>query len=196
MIIGREGSNYWLARGGRCILAAPEHLRSAHHEEVSEAIRLKTAMREVRRLLDQPLFEAEEEIDEDYDGPLPPQPEQKVEGVEMEVENESVMTPRALPPAWERAESREEQIKTSVRRSLLLDDVPVAMKRARKEHPHAVFMTKRCISEKGKEKQLEKELPWGLIPYEERHLYREAELKQWNEHVEFGAVKALSVEEC
>ena len=56
-------------------------------------------------------------------------------------------------------------------------------------------MTKRCISEKGKEKQLEKELPWGLIPYEERHLYREAEFKQWKEHVEFGAVKALSVEE-
>ena len=103
VIIGREGSNYWLARGGRCILAAPEHLRSAHHEEVSEAIRLKTAMKEVRRLLDQPLFEEEEEIDEDYDGPLPPQQEQVAEGVEMEAENESVMTPRALPPAWERA---------------------------------------------------------------------------------------------
>ena len=56
-------------------------------------------------------------------------------------------------------------------------------------------MVKRCISEKGKEKQLEKELPWGLIPYEERHLYREQELKQWKEHVEFGAVRPLSVKE-
>lgn len=76
-----------------------------------------------------------------------------------------------------------------------MDDVPLGLKRARRAHPYAVFMTKRCISEKGREKQLEKELPWGLIPYEEGHLYREAELKQWKEHVEFGAVRALSVEE-
>lgn len=76
-----------------------------------------------------------------------------------------------------------------------MDDVPLGLKRARRAHPYAVFMTKGCISENGREKQLEKELPWGLIPYEERHLYREAELKQWKEHVEFGAVRALSVEE-
>ncbi len=194
VIIGREGSNFWLARGGRCILAAPEHLRTAHHEEVSEAIRLKTAMGEVKKLLDQPLAD-EEEIDEDYVGPLPRDLEQDGGGVEMEAEDESMMAPQPLPPAWEQAESREDQIRTSVRRARLLDDVPVALKRARTEHPQAVFMTKRCISEKGREKQLEKELPWGLIPYEERHLYREAELKQWKEHVEFGAVKALSLEE-
>ena len=51
------------------------------------------------------------------------------------------------------------------------------------------------ISEKGKQKQLEKEISWGQIPPEERHHYRAAELTQWQEHVEFGAVRALSVEE-
>ena len=56
-------------------------------------------------------------------------------------------------------------------------------------------MVKRCMSEKGKEKQLEKELPWGLIPPEEGGLYREAELTQWNEHADFGAVRPLSVGE-
>jgi hypothetical protein len=56
-------------------------------------------------------------------------------------------------------------------------------------------MVKRCISEKGKEKQLEKELPWGLIPPDEKEMYREAELKQWQEHVEFGAVRPLSLSE-
>ena len=30
-VIGREGSNYWLARGGRCLLVAPEHLRRPSH---------------------------------------------------------------------------------------------------------------------------------------------------------------------
>lgn len=38
-IIGAEGSNYWAARGGRCLLAAREHLRPAEHEEVSLALR-------------------------------------------------------------------------------------------------------------------------------------------------------------
>jgi hypothetical protein len=47
-IIGREGHNYWVARGGRCLLAAPEHLRTAHHEEISEMIRLKTSIAELR----------------------------------------------------------------------------------------------------------------------------------------------------
>ena len=161
------------------MLAAPEPLRSG--------IRLKTAMTEDRKLFPQPPL-LDDEINDDYEGPGPSQPKQGGERIEMEAENESVITPRPLPPAWERAESREEQVKTSVRKLFLLNNVPVTMKRARKEH-------KRCISEKGREKQLEKELPWGLIPFKKRHLYREAELNQWKELLEFGAVKALSVEE-
>ena len=56
-------------------------------------------------------------------------------------------------------------------------------------------MAKHCLSAKGKEKQLEKELPWGMIPPAERPLYLEAEDKQWQEHVSFGAVKPLSIED-
>ncbi len=176
------------------MLAAPEPLRSAHHEEISAAIRLKMAMAEVRKLFHQPPCWIMRLTMITKDQHL--QPKQGGERIEMEAENELVVTPRPLPPAWERAESREEQIKTSVRKLLLLDDVPVAMKRARKDHTNAVFMTKRYIPEKGREKQLEKELPWGLIPFKKRHLYQEAELKQWKELLEFGgAVKALSVEE-
>lgn len=77
-----------------------------------------------------------------------------------------------------------------MRRTQALDDVPVFMKK-----PRTAFMVKRCISEKGREKQLEKELPWGMIPPEERPLFREAELKQWNQHVDFRAVRPLSIEE-
>ena len=35
VVIGKQDPNYWLARGGRCLLAAPEHLRPADPEEVS-----------------------------------------------------------------------------------------------------------------------------------------------------------------
>ena len=54
---------------------------------------------------------------------------------------------------------------------------------------------KHCSSAKAQEKQLEKELPWGLIPPDEKPLYIAAEDKQWKEHVDFGAVKPLSIEE-
>ena len=193
IVIGREGNNFWLSRGGRCILAAPEHLRTAHHEEVSELLRLKTAMKELKSLMEQPFPDEEMEVDEDF---LDPAPEEQESGpIEMEAENEGPPDSSPLPLAWDEAASREQQIRASVRRAQALDDVPTALKKARLEAPKEVFMVKRCISEKGKEKQLEKELPWGLIPYEERHLYREAELKQWKEHVEFGAVRALSLEE-
>ena len=50
-VIGREGHNYWLARGGRCLLCAPEHLRSAQHEEINEGLRLKMAMKELQKLM-------------------------------------------------------------------------------------------------------------------------------------------------
>lgn len=73
-------------------MAALEHLRTAHHEEVSEILRLKTAMTEVRKLLDQPLLD-DEEIDESYDGPGPQEVNPEDLGVAMEAENESVMTP-------------------------------------------------------------------------------------------------------
>ena len=186
-------------------MAAPEHLRSAHHEEVSEVLRLKAAMHELKQLANNPLDEGDDEIDASYDGPAPVDPVEQFAPVspveppsgpvEMDAEEEADETMPPMPAAWEQAASREDQIRTSVRRAAALDDVPLALKRAKTTARNAVFMVKRCISEKGKEKQLEKELPWSLVPYEERHLYREQELKQWKEHVEFGAVRPLSVEE-
>ena len=49
-----------------------------------------------------------------------------------------------------------------------------------------VHMAARRCSEKGKEKQLEKELPWERIPPSERPDYVEAEKKQWREHAPAG----------
>lgn len=192
VVIGREGQNYWLARGGRCLLVAPEHLREACHEEVSEMLRLKLAMKEVQDLIKSDDGENYEVID---DGGAPdgqelvPDPEGRVEmEASAEVDDDLAM-----------AANREELIRTSARRAHLLDDVPLNIKRARTAGsafgPQQVFMAKKCISAKAKEKQLEKELPWGLIPPEERHLYRQAEEKQWAEHIDFGAVKPLTVSE-
>ena len=50
-VIGRESSNYWLARGGKCILVAPEHIREAHFDEVNELLRVKMALHEIKRFV-------------------------------------------------------------------------------------------------------------------------------------------------
>ena len=50
-------------------------------------------------------------------------------------------------------------------------------------------------SEKGREKQREKELKWHEIPPQEQSLYVSAEKQQWDEHVKYEAVRALSLEE-
>ena len=67
-VIGPEGSNYWLARGGRCLLAAPQHLREAVHEEVSETLRIKAALYEAQKMLDHE-FEEFEDTREDETKP-------------------------------------------------------------------------------------------------------------------------------
>ncbi|CAE7263747.1 GIP, partial [Symbiodinium natans] len=45
------------------------------------------------------------------------------------------------------------------------------------------------------EKALEKELPWNMIPPEQHEGFRAAEMKQWEEHVEHGALEPLTVEQ-
>ena len=90
-----------------------------------------------------------------------------------------------------------DQLRGFTRRRKSLDDVPQPMQKIRRSssakgsgrassaHKSAVrevMMVKRGSSEKSKDKALEKELPWQRIPEEEKHLYVEAEVKQWQEH--------------
>jgi hypothetical protein len=45
------------------------------------------------------------------------------------------------------------------------------------------------------EKALEKEIPWHMISADEKDFFRAAEQKQWDEHLQYGAVRPLSLEE-
>ena len=136
----------WLEAAG-ATLAASEHLRAASPEEVGETMKLKMAMKEVKKLIEHEVSESEEmEIDESYfpDG-------------------------EAAQPNSSRHRGnscREAALRQAVKRNHLLDDLPASLKKPRQAHQ--VFMAKRCVSQKGKEKQLEKELPCGQIPPDER----------------------------
>ena len=55
VVVGREGSNYWISRNGRCRLTAPEHLRPSGPEEIGEYLRVRGAQAEVEKLLEMDL---------------------------------------------------------------------------------------------------------------------------------------------
>ena len=202
-IIGAEGSNYWLARGGRCILAAAEHLRPAEHDEVSEALRIKAALHEAQSLLDADFseFVEAEEIQSDPGGGIEVSAEPEVE---MPGAEEDPIIGKTGGAKRKQLEAREEVLKKAARQNRSLDDVPIAMRpqQASSSSTGSVamvteeaFMIKQPKTLEGIEKALEKEIPWKMIPEEDRPLYVEAEKKQWDEHIDFKAVRPLSLEE-
>ena len=58
--------------------------------------------------------------------------------------------------------------------------------------PYSVNMLKKCVTERSKEKQLEKELPRSQIPPEHHAAFKAAEQKQIREHIEHKALTMLS----
>ena len=63
----------------------------------------------------------------------------------------------------------------------------------RKTKPAAeeVMMIRKAKTLRGREKQLEKELPWEMIPEEKKDEFRRAEQTQWDEHVMYNALEGL-----
>ena len=207
VIIGTEGSNYWAARGGRCLLAAREHLRPAEHSEVSLMLRIKAAINEVEKAMDN---EFEDVVDEEAMAEMDISGIGDSEDETMEAiadakshhnvggRSSSSSSGSALPFADRRrkAEEIEQKHKKIVKQAKLLDDVPMSVKENLKQgDSKEVFFMKRGLTGEALEKALDKEIPWHMIPHEERELFREAESKQSKEHIDFGAVKPLSVEE-
>jgi len=123
-IIGAEGSNYWAARGGRCLLAAAEHLRPADHEEVSLTLRIKAAIREVDQALDQ---EFSDLVDESGDTTMEPdkQPEKATSSSSTRAIADSMEVERG--DRRRKAEEIEGMHKVLKKQAKLLDDVPVSI---------------------------------------------------------------------
>ena len=179
VIIGREGPNAWVSFAGRCHLVAPEHTRLASGEELGEAFTLRATQEDLHRLLDQDF--GDEEI---YDAG----------DVEMEEDP-------ALPAGDGREEGADGRGEGSRRRQ-----DPGLPSRVPKRHrvkgpeinethevPNETYMMKLAKTARGKEKALEKEIPWSLIPPEQYSGFKEAEKKQWLEHVNHDALQPLSV---
>jgi len=217
-IIGPEGSNFWVARGGRCLLAAGEHLRPAEHEEVSEALRIKAALLQIRQCIDADFEEAADDMAEDVgpqgaaaaDKEIDVSMEAEAEGIEGELDAEveaagSSSGPMTRVPVSERvarAAKREKEIQQMARKKQALDDLPFSLRSGTIKHHlkrgddagniKEAHFTKHGGSQEALDKALEKEIPWNLIAPEEKELFKQAEVTQWEEHLKYEAVKPLS----
>ena len=134
-IIGPEGSNFWVARGGRCLLAAGEHLRPAEHEEVSEALRIKAALNEIKNVMDN---EFEEAVDEDAIAEMEVEDqtmfaaepdEDEGGGQPASTASSSARFPKLDEQRLARALQAEERHRVATRKAQFLDDVPASVKR-------------------------------------------------------------------
>ena len=77
---------------------------------------------------------------------------------------------------------------------------PGPLRRHRRKGPeyyteavHEAWMLKKAKTKQSLEKQLEKEIPWRLIPADKREAFQEAESKQWAEHLDHKAIEVLDV---
>ena len=51
-MIGKEGSSYWVSRGGRCLLCAGEHVRRAESEELGGAFQSRVLKEDLLKLVE------------------------------------------------------------------------------------------------------------------------------------------------
>ncbi|CAE7769429.1 RE1 [Symbiodinium sp. CCMP2592] len=183
-VIGYEGVNAWVTRGGRCILCSPEHIRLATPEELGQAFSLRAARDDLDRLLN--LDEEEQAFEEEVEGGVGYIDPGDEEMEEPDLQMAEVEHGEPDPPLQ------------GVRRGADLPG-PVVLKRQRRKgrqsDAHGVLMMKRARTKRSREKALEKEIPWQLIPEEVRPRFRAAEGVQWAEHVDNQAIEVLSVAE-
>ena len=195
VVVGRQGANYWVSRAGKCRLTAAEHLRASGPEEVGEFLTMKGMQREVEKLLAEDFDEPDVFEDGHESQPLAPG-----QGDDEHLSDYELSEPD-VPIELDMVGADEDQGD----HDMVANEPPghLPLRRLKKktrpgpydDKPDEVMMIKRDLTQRGHAKRQEKELMWKEIPEEARPLFKEAEKKQWLEHLEYDALQALSVEE-
>ena len=207
LIVGKEGQNYWVSRG-RC---RPQRLNISGPDETGEFL----AMNEVKRELDQLLgqdFDAEEAYGTDEAGDpadmndigslyYPSENEQEARDIEVDGEGEDGAIDedgdeilRLLPGPHEEDGGDEEPAKRGWPASRMKRKTPpedIEWTRADGHSTYGVMLMRKHLTRRGLEKRQEKELRWDEIPAEFQQKFRDAEAKQWHEHLHFDALQPL-----
>ena len=192
VLIGREGPNWWVSYSGRCHLTAPEHLRVASGEELGAAFSLRATQEDLEKILETD-FNDETIYVDDLGAD---QAEGDLDEIQLDA-GETPEPPPSLPGGLENKRDNE------------LPRVPPVTKRQRRKGPgedpgptgssppqhQQAYMAKFAKTARGREKALEKEIPWHLIPPEAKELFKSAEAKQYQEHRDHGALEPIDLEE-
>ncbi|CAE7707470.1 GIP [Symbiodinium sp. CCMP2592] len=185
LILGNDGGNWWISYAGRCHLVAEEHMRPSTAEELGSLFSSQITRKDLETLLfadpDDPNNYATEEEEGDCDMGADNRDDQDEPPFEHDLANDDAMEePEAAPPqASYGPEGRRRRRKS----------------RPPGSEPYEALMMKTATTERSREKQREKELPWRLIPPEQHQAFKEAEAKQIKEHLDHAALSILSREE-
>ena len=191
-IIGAEGGNWWVSHAGRCHLVAEEHLRPSTAEEVGDVLSTRLARDDLERLLnldpDDPATFQEHEGD--------PVAGDADDGGEEIADDEDMDFQFEFPPGDLDVDIPEAPSGSSLPRPSPSSHTPPS-KRQRHKGPgvHSANMLKKCHTTRSLEKQCEKEVPWSMIPPEQHAAFRQAEKKQYSEHIDHQALLPLTIEE-
>ena len=211
-IIGHEGGNWWVSFGGRCHLVAEEHLRPATSEELGEIFSTRVARDYLERLLSldpddpdtyqPPETEALSEQDPHQEAPTVPE-DMDLDDIDWSGPEEDDMDAQLDLDGGDGPDPgvHSEGVAGVRKRDGIANPAPPVARRVRQKTPgrniQSAHMLKRCQTDRALEKQLEKELPWRLIPPEEHEAFRAAEDKQYQEHLDHlaAALEPMSLEE-
>ncbi|CAE7318597.1 RE2, partial [Symbiodinium sp. CCMP2456] len=205
-VIGHAGANVWVSRGGRCHLVAPEHLRRATSEELGDAFTSRTTRDDLEKLLELDPDEIvyDDEVEGHESGPELPPGDQEGDPRDLAAAQGRVRDGDHLgagPSVRKRYRVKGPQDGPGHQLPLRPEDDDDGVDEAEqhdvppREAPDEAMMLRRAVTARGKEKQLEKELPWSMIPVEQREAFKQAELKQYCEHLDHDALEPLSIEE-
>ena len=203
VVVGREGPNYWIAQGGRCRLTSPEHLRASGPEESGEFLSMAGVKREVELLLqedldDEEVYQSEPDGEEDDHmsdyAPSQGDPALKTEDAGHDEEGDAIFLDQdeAEHPVEldDHHDRRDEHPRRRMKRKTPPDTVEWDANLAANTS-EVMMMMRRKLTRRGLEKPQEKELKWTEIPGEYRQKFRDAEEKQWREHLHFDALEPL-----
>ncbi|CAE7835178.1 RE2 [Symbiodinium microadriaticum] len=203
-IIGAEGGNWWVSFGGRCYLCAEEHLRPSTSEELGDLLSTRIARDDLEKLLnldpdDPSTYQdgGDVEMDGNLDEDPGQAPSQEVDmDFQYDLEAEGVNQDPPAPDSEPASASSQPVLRRSLAGS---SEPPPVSKRVRKKGPggqgQSAMMLKKCFTDRSLEKQYEKELPWRVIPESEHQAFRDAEARQFQEHLDHQALLPLSIEE-
>ena len=196
VVVAEDGASYWVSRGGRCLLCAMEHLRPAESEEVGAAFQSRILKDDLAKLVQN--MEIEDEDDPvmlDATG-TPGLTRKWAESDEvperrMRAKGQVRMLKRGVPDGGETQLHPERQYPEDM--AVDLGEAGSSEDGAEDpstptDRPHQVMVVERRIP-KAMIKQNDKEIKWKDIPEVEKELYKKAEVTQWQQHLQYEAVK-------